>query len=98
MKFPEKEQEQENTSCIPPFPCGELNRLDDFRVGPAAAQVSGQVMLDRVLVRVGMLVEKLARHQHESRRAEAALERARFDERLLDGIRVLSFSTATTPF
>ena len=38
-----------------------------------------------------MLVEKLARHQHESRRAEATLERARFDERLLDS-RVGPFS------
>src|SRR5688572_21038237 len=43
-------------------------------------------MLDLLFVGVGMLVEQLARHQHEARRTEPALEGARFDERLLDRI------------
>src|SRR5436190_20601766 len=40
-------------------------------------------MLDGVFVRIGMLVQQLARHQDEPRRAEAALEAAAFDERFL---------------
>src|SRR5438094_3017571 len=33
-----------------------------------------------------MLIEELPRHQHEARRAEAALERGALDERLLHGV------------
>src|SRR5688500_2227147 len=69
-----------------PSACGELHRLDDFRVGRAAAQVARQVVLDVVLARVGVLVQQLARHQHEARRAEAALECGRVDECLLHGV------------
>src|SRR5688572_28240619 len=43
-------------------------------------------MLDRVLVRIWMLVEQLARHQHETRRAEPALEGGALDERLLNRV------------
>src|SRR5688572_3261193 len=77
---------RKETSCLPPFSCSELNRFDNLRVGRAATQVSRQVVLDRVVVRIRLLVEQLARHQDESRRAEAALERAGLDERLLHGI------------
>ena len=43
-------------------------------------------MTDLVFRGVGMLVEQLPRHQHEPRRAEAALERGALDERLLHGV------------
>jgi hypothetical protein len=43
-------------------------------------------MADLVFARVGMLVQQLARHQHEPGRAEAALEGTALDERLLYGI------------
>ena len=38
---------------------GELHRLDDLRIGGAAAQIAGEIVLDLVVVRVGMLVEQL---------------------------------------
>ena len=40
-------------------------------------------MLDVVVARIGILFEQLMRHQDETRRAEAALERAAIDEGLL---------------
>src|SRR5687768_9292935 len=43
-------------------------------------------MLDVLVVRIGMLVQQLARHEDESGRAEAALEGAGLDERFLDRV------------
>src|SRR2546423_362012 len=43
-------------------------------------------MADVVVRRVGMLIQELARHQHESRRAETALERRALDECFLHGV------------
>src|SRR2546428_7946650 len=40
-------------------------------------------MLDGVVVGLGVLLEQLARHQDEPRRAEAALQAAAFNERFL---------------
>ena len=40
-------------------------------------------MLDVVVVRVGIFLQQLMRHQDETRRAEAALECAAIDEGLL---------------
>src|SRR5262249_4247240 len=67
-----------------PHPAGrEFHRFDDLGIGGAAAKVAGKVVPDLIIVRVRMLLEELARHQHEARRTEAALGRARFQERLL---------------
>src|SRR5439155_508004 len=63
--------------------CRELHGLDDLRVGRAAAQVAGKIVPDGVVVRLGVLLEQLARHEDEPRRAEAALQAAAFDERFL---------------
>jgi hypothetical protein len=71
---------------LSPFFSGEPHRFDDFRVGPATAQVSRKVMLDDVLIRLGMLLQQLAGHHDETRGAESALECAGLDERLLHGI------------
>src|SRR5262245_35374109 len=65
------------------FARGDLHRFDDLRIGGAAAEVSRQVVANRLVVRIPMLVQELVRHQHETGRAEAALEGARRDERLL---------------
>src|SRR5215510_3749168 len=65
------------------FARGDLHRFDDLRIGGAATEVSRQVVADRLVVRIRMLVQELVCHQHETGRAEAALERARRDERLL---------------
>src|SRR5882672_10528415 len=48
-------------------------------------------MADLVLARVGMFVQQLPRHQHEPRRAEAALERGALDERFLHRVQLLPF-------
>src|SRR4029450_3677667 len=42
-------------------------------------------MPDLILIRIGMRIEQLGRHQHETRRAVAALERAGLDEGFLHG-------------
>src|SRR5207244_9692102 len=64
-------------------PRRELHGLDDLRVGRAAAQVARKIVPDAVVVGLGVLLEQLARHQDEPRRAEAALQAAAFDERSL---------------
>ena len=46
-------------------------------------------MPDLILVRIGMRLEQLRRHQHEARRAVSALEGAGLDERLLHGIEIM---------
>src|SRR5581483_3286620 len=77
-------------SCGPPLLRGELHRLDDLRVRGAAAQVAREIVADLVVRRIGIFLEQLARHQHEPRRAEAALEGLRLDESLLDGVEALA--------
>src|SRR5215475_529321 len=66
------------------LPRRALHRLDDLRIGGAAAEIAGEIVLDLVVVRIGMAVEQLLGHQDEPGRAEAALERALLDEGLLD--------------
>src|SRR4029077_3690192 len=73
-----------------PLPGGELHRLDDLWISRAAAQIARQVVPDLVLARVGYLVEQLARHQDEARRAEAALEGRALDECLLHRIKPIA--------
>jgi hypothetical protein len=68
------------------FARGRLDRLYDFRIGGAAAQIAGEIIADAVKVWIGILVEQLLDHQHEAGRAEAALERAMLDECLLYGV------------
>jgi len=62
----------------------------DFRISRAAAKIARQVVPYLVVGRVGIFIQQLARHQHEPRRAEAALEGARLDERFLDGVEFLA--------
>src|SRR5215472_10669668 len=69
------------------FARSRLHRLDDFRVSTAAAQIARKIVADAIVIRVRMLVEQLLHHQHEAGRAEAALERAFFDESLLDRVK-----------
>src|SRR5882672_4121287 len=75
-------------SRLPPFLGGELHRLDDFGIRRAAAEIPGQVMAYLVFAGIRMLVQELPRHQHEPGGAEAALEGARLDERLLHRIQL----------
>src|SRR5262249_56910378 len=63
-----------------------FHRLDDLRIGCAAAEIPGEVVLDLVVVRIRMAVEQLLGHEDESGRAEAALERAVLDEGFLHGV------------
>src|SRR5215470_14370258 len=63
----------------------EFHGFDNLRIGGAATEIAGEIVPDLVVVRVRMLLEQLACHQHEAWRAEPALGRARFQERLLHG-------------
>src|SRR2546423_6475950 len=63
----------------------ELHRGDDLGIGGAAAEVAREIVPDLILVGIGMRLKELRGHQHESRRAIAALEGAGLDECLLHG-------------
>src|SRR5262249_46178765 len=49
------------------------------------AQIAGQIVSDRLVVRIRMAVEQLRRHQQKTGRAVAALEGAGLDEGFLHG-------------
>src|SRR6516164_6239097 len=68
---------------------GDLDRVDDLGVGGAAAEIAREIVPDLILVRVGMRLEQLRRHEHEARRAVSALERAGLDEGFLHGIEIV---------
>src|SRR5690242_10936770 len=72
------------------FSGGQLDRVDDFRIGPATAQVAGEVVLDLLVAWIGMLLEQRLGHQNEARRAVPALESAAFDEGILHWIEALA--------
>src|SRR6516225_8503711 len=71
-----------------PLAGGRLHRLDDFRVGGAAAQIAGEIIADAIIVGIGIFVEQLLDHQYEAGGAETALEGAVLDEGLLDRIEI----------
>src|SRR5262245_26410435 len=71
------------TSCFEPAG-RELHGGNDFGICRAATEIAGEILPDLIIVGIGMRVEELSRHQHEARRAETALRRAGFEERLLD--------------
>jgi len=64
---------------------GSADRLDDLRIGCAAAEIPGEVVPNFVLARIGVLRQELVGHQHKARCAEPTLESAVVDEGLLDG-------------
>src|SRR5580704_14914748 len=75
-------------SALPPR--RDFHRLDNFRIGGAAAEIAREIMNDVVVARVGVFLQQLMHHEHKTRRAEAALERAAIDEGLLhDGERTI---------
>src|SRR5215212_5740837 len=67
---------------------GHLDRREDVVVGPAAADVAAEPLLDLGQRRLLVLVqERLAGHHH-ARGAEAALEGVALHERRLDGVQL----------
>src|SRR5258705_12329656 len=64
---------------------GRGHGFDDFGIGGAAAEIAGEIVADVVFAWLRIGLQKLVRHQHEARRAEAALEGAAVDEGLLHG-------------
>src|SRR5215831_8806837 len=62
---------------------GDLHRLDDLRIGGAAAEVAGQIVADLIVVRIRIAFEQLRGHQNKARGAVAALEGAGLDKGLL---------------
>src|SRR6202008_639712 len=64
----------------------KLYRLDDLGISAATAQIARQIVPDLVIARLWVLLKQLLRHHHETRRTEAALKSAGFNERLLHRI------------
>ena len=64
------------------------DRVEDLLVAGAAAEVPGERLADLVLARVGRALEQRGGRDDQPGRAEAALHRARVDERLLHGMKV----------
>src|SRR5947209_3801872 len=65
---------------VPAVAGGNLHRVDDLGIGAAAAEISGEIMADRLVVWIRVTLQQLGGHQQEARRAIAALERAGLDE------------------
>jgi hypothetical protein len=63
-----------------------VDRVDDFLVAGAAAQVARQRLPDQVLLRVGHAAEQVVDRHHQPGGAEPALDGAGLDERLLDRV------------
>src|SRR3954468_7215522 len=63
----------------------EADRVHDLLVAGAAAQVARQRLADVRVARVGVALQHLVGGDQQPRRAEAALDGAGVDERLLDG-------------
>src|SRR6202040_249816 len=76
------------------FPRRQVHRFDDLRIGAAATQIARQVVTDLVVAWVGMRGQQLRRHQHESGRAKAALERTRLDEGFLHRVQRVAIGKA----
>ena len=66
-----------------------MHRLEDLAVPRAAADVPGERLLYLGVARLGIRAQQRDRRDHEAGRAEAALHRARVDERLLHGMHPL---------
>src|SRR5205823_783310 len=71
-----------------------LHRADDLVVARAAAEVARQPEADAVLVRARLRIEQRLRRDDEARRADAALERCLFQERLLEGMKPVGIPNA----
>src|SRR5687767_13344820 len=65
---------------------GAVNRANDLRVRPAAAEVAAHRSRDRVIGGVPVTREQCHGGQHLTRRTETALHGVVVDERLLDGV------------
>src|SRR5215204_658951 len=63
---------------------GILHRLDNLHVASAHAQVAGEIVPNVVLRGLDVALQQGVAGHHESRRAEAALQREVRDECLLD--------------
>src|SRR5271166_2531740 len=60
-----------------------FDRCDNLRIGGAAAEIPRQIVANVLVAWIGIVLEQLVGHQHESRRAEAALECPASDESFL---------------
>ena len=69
------------------FLCGELDRLQDFRVAGAAAEISRQGLTDLVARRLRILIQQHLCGEENSRDAIAALRRAEIGKSALQRMR-----------
>ena len=70
-------------------PAASLTASKILRVAGAAAEVAGQRLADLVVARARHPREQVGRGDDQPRRAEAALDGARLDERLLDPVQLV---------
>src|SRR5258708_10095012 len=69
-------------------PRSQFHRLDNLRIGGAAAEVAGEVVADLGIGRVRGSTDELAGHQDEPRGTEAALGGSAFAGSPLDRVGV----------
>ena len=69
-------------------PGRQLDRVDDLRVARAAAEVAGERLADVGLGGLRVAREQVVARDDQARGAEAALDRAGVDERLLDRVQL----------
>jgi hypothetical protein len=69
----------------------EAYRVDDLSIPGAAAEVAGKRLADLALAGVGAPLEQIGCGDDEARRAEAALDRTRCEEGVLDRVEPFSF-------
>src|SRR5437763_454287 len=71
-----------------------LDGLDDFVISGAAAEIAGKTETDFLFGGVGVLGEQGARRDQEPRRADATLERCKFEEVALQGVEFVAIRHA----
>ena len=78
-----------------PHFCGrKMNRLDDFRIGRATAEIANEVMANFLVAWIRMFGEQFLRHQDETRCTETALERTSLDKGFLNRIKIIAICEA----
>ncbi len=71
---------------------GGANCAENIRVTAAATEIPRQIFAHLVVCRIGVLIEESLDGENKSWCAVAALQGALFDERLLNGVKLLALA------